>query len=454
MIIQKTKMLSTTLRKFHSRRAESNIKRILRKTHSAEIAAVLEENFSFEESLEIFKMEEKIEKRAEILSHFQSDWQMKILETLPETEVMTLVQSMDSDDVADILGCLPESQSEKLLASIKKDSLKNVSDLLGYPEDSAGGLMDSNVFSLNQNLSVQEAIESIEANKDKQNVYYIYVVNESGHLIGIASLKQLLLAQKAKTLKDIMNSNILSVTLDTKQEEVAKMVERYDLLAIPVIDSNHKLMGVITVDDILDVIREETEGEILAMGSGGSEVNPSVFISFKNRFPWGCLSFLSGFVCFMVLLLFYFLKQKGGLSSNEDLWKTLTFLPVFFNLGGMLGSQASAVSMSAIRGGYFNNQNIISHLRKELALSVLFALIFGGSTYLVGGILFSNSLRVLLCLALSLQVIFSIVLGSLIPLLFHKWGLQNKFISFPLFYTSLVNIFTTLIFFGFLYGFI
>ena len=453
MINQKTKMLSTTLRKFYSRKAESNIKRILKKTHSAEIAVVLEE-FSFEEVLEIFKMEEKIDKRAEILSHFPLDVQLKILEALPQSEGMALIQSMDSDDAADILGSLPEPQSKKLLSSMKKDSFKNVSDLLGYPEDSAGGLMDANVFSLNQNLSIQAAIDSIEVNKEKQNVYYIYVVNESGHLIGIVSLKQLLLSQKTETLKDIMNSNILSVTLDTKQEDVARIVERYDLLALPVIDSNNKLMGVITVDDVLDVIREEAEGEILAMGSGGSEVNPSVFVSFKNRLPWGILSFASGFVCFMILLLFYFLQRKEEMSSNEDWWKALSFLPVFFNLGGVLGSQASAVSLSGIRGGYFNAKNVLSHLRKEFILSVIFSLIFGGSVYLIGGLFFSYSLKTLLSLTLSLQVIFSVLLGSLIPLLFYKWGLKNRAVSLPLVYTSLVNVFTTLVFFGFLYGFI
>lgn len=453
MITQKTKMLLTTLKKFYDRKATSNIKRILKKAHSAEIAEALE-NFPFNECLEIFKMEAETKKKAELLSHLNSNLQNKILTHLPKKEITLLVQSMDSDDAADILGALPKEQSSHLLSSMKKEDSRNVSELMGYPEDSAGGLMNANVFSLHQNLSVKSAIDSIEENKEQKQVYYIYVVNDSGHLIGVVSLKQLLLAQKKETLKSIMHSNVISVTLDTKQEEVAIVVEKYDFLALPIVDANNKLMGVITVDDVIDVIREETEGELLAMGSAGWDVNPSTFSSFKARFPLAFLSFLSGLVGFMILFLFYFIKQKGEGPRSEDVWKTLVFLPIFLNLGGVIGSQASMVAAGAIRGGFFKTHSMMHHLKKELFLSFIFSLLFSGCVYLVGKILFSEFLNRLLSLSLVLQIMMSVVLGNTLPLLFHKWGLNTKFASVPLFYASVINIFSTLVLLGFLYSFL
>ena len=455
MIDQKTKMLVTTLKKLLQRRAYSNIKRILKKSHTADIAAVLE-NFSSEEALEIFELEISITKKAEILSHFHSDWQKKIVEALPKQEILKLLQSMDLDDAADFLGFLPEEESKSLLSSMKKEDSKNVVDLMGYPKDSAGGLMDSDVFALNQDLSVSDAIDAIEESKDKKQVYYLYVVNDNQQLIGVVSLKQLLLSKKQDSLKSIMFTNIHSVTLDTSQDDVANIVERYDFLALPVVDSSNKLMGVITVDDVLDVIREETEGEILAMGSAGWEVNPSALKSFKARFPWAFLSFLSGLLCFMILLLFYFIKQKKGFLLSEvdaNLWKVMAFLPVFLTLCGITGSQAAVVAVSAIRGGYFKTHHMFFHLKKELFLSLALALTFSGLVYLIGGMVFPEYVRWLLCVALFLQIVLSVMVGNFLPLTLYKWGIDATIVSIPL-YTSLINVFSTLILFGFLYSMI
>ena len=206
MIDERTQVLITSVKKLFRRGAKHNIRRILSKTHEADVAVLLE-SFELNERIQLFYLEENEHKRASILSYLSKDPQRETLEHLPKDEVLKLVGLMDSDDAADLLGYLSEEESKEILSSMVKESSEEVADLMGYPEDSAGGLMSSKYLSLGQNLTVDEAIREIQNEENESKVaFYIYVTSETGGLIGVVSLKQLLLSKKSECLKDINDS--------------------------------------------------------------------------------------------------------------------------------------------------------------------------------------------------------------------------------------------------------
>jgi len=208
-----TKMLVATVKKLYSRGARQNIQKILIKTHEADVAALIE-GCGLDIGFEIFKLEPSIEKRAGILSRLDKELQSEFFYVLTRVEVLQLLSLMDSDDKADFLGDLTEEESQEILNSMVKKESEEVAELMGYPEDSAGGIMNSDFLVLNQNQTVQQSIEALQDAEDESySTFYIYVINENGHLVGVVSLKQLLLSKKSEVLKTLMISEVISVDM-------------------------------------------------------------------------------------------------------------------------------------------------------------------------------------------------------------------------------------------------
>lgn len=434
MIEDRSRMLIATVQKLLSRGARTNILRILSKTHAADIAILLQ-SLRSELRLEVFQMVEPDSKRAEVLSHLDSEIQEEIFDLLGRQEFLLLVGLMDSDDAADLLGALDAEESQEILSQMVTEDSQEVAELMGYPEDSAGGLMSSEHLSVNQSLTVDQAIKCIQTEGEEGKVtFYLYVVNDHDQLVGVVSLKQLLMSKRQEALKQIMHTDVISVGVTTDQDEVAQIVEKYDFLALPVVEGNNQLVGVITVDDVIDVIREAAEEDLLAMGRAGWGVNVTVFDHLRARGPWVLLAFLGG--CFCFALVYFFGQLSNSSSELGQLWLVAAFVPMVLTLGATTGSQAAAVAVGAIRSGRFEAGKARAHLKKEVQLGILMSLILGGlvfAIFAVGELIFDPyNLSLGFSLAVSIQILLAVLIGSTVPLVLHRIGLDPVIASVPL----------------------
>ena len=449
MIEDHTKMLIATIQKLHSRGARHNIQRILAKSHKADVAAILH-GLRPDERFSIFMMEPSQEKRADVMSYLDEEVQLDILGRLDKDEVLKLVVLMESDDAADLLGNLPEEESKEILASMVTEDSQEVADLMGYPEDSAGGLMSSDFLALDKDKTVGDAIQAIQEDEESLgSVFYIYVINDHRQLVGVASLKQLLLSKRTTALKHIMRPEVISVPLDTDQEEVAKTVERYDFLSVPVVDANNQLEGVITVDDVIDVIREEAEEDLLAMGQAGWGLDGTIWDHFKARSLWLLLAFFGGSLCFSIVFFFGYIGEAATRRVDE-LWLVAAFIPLILSLGATTGSQAATVAVGAIRAGRFDIGKTGAHIRQEVILSILFALVFGVLVVLFGELIFgSYGLSWVMGGAVFIQIVLAMAIGNFLPIAMHRSGMDPTVGSVPLF-TVIADLSAVAILFGLL----
>lgn len=450
MIDKKTQVLITSITKLLQRGADNNIRRIISKTHEADLAVLLE-NFPISERIHLFYLEESKNRRASMLSYLSRETQKEVLKHLPKSEVLQLVSLMESDDAADLLGRLSEEESQEILASMIKEDSEEVADLMGYPEDSAGGLMGSEYLSLRENLTTSEAIAEIQNEENESKVaFYIYVTNEMGRLIGVVSLKQLLLSKKSQPLKDIMVSEVVSVTIEADQELVAQTVEKYDFLSLPVVDDQGQLSGVITVDDVIDVIRQQAEEDLLQMGQAGWGIHISIKEHLKARWPWAFLSFIGGTLCFAVVDLFLLIKGQ----HSSPLWLMVAFTPMLLSLGSTVGGQAATIAVGAIRSNNLDALKWHTHLKREIQLGAIFALISAIAILLLSQLLLGSSqLNFALALVIFLQVLFTIILGTSIPFFLHRIGMDPTISSLPLL-TILANLFAVSLILSIFYQFI
>ena len=449
MLEERTRMLIATVHKLMSRGAKPNIVRILKKTHSADLALLLQYLVP-EERLEIFPLIEPVETRAEVLSHMETEFQKEFIQILSKEELIRLVTLMDNDDVADLLGAIPEQDSKEILSQMAKKDSEDVADLMGYPDDSAGGLMSSEYLSFNQTSSVAEAIATIQREGDEGFVtFYLYVVNDNNQLVGVVSLKQLLLSKRHELLKDIMYTDVISVRVDTDQDEVTNIVEKYDFLAVPVVDGNNELVGIITVDDVIDVIRESAEEDLMAMGRAGGGVGDSVWIHLKSRLPWVSLAFAGGTLCF--ILIYLFAQIADPTSEVGSLWLIAGFIPLMLSVGSTTASQSATMLIGTIRSGRFEMGKASEQLSKELQIGIFFSLLLGSLVYALGLIFFQGyGLDLTFGIALASQIILSMIVGTLVPIALYRWGIDPTSVSGPL-ATILSDFAAVVVLFGFVH---
>lgn len=456
MIDTKTRVLITTVQKLHRRGAKQNIKKILAKTHIPDIAAVLEE-LEANERRDIFLMEENAERRAEILSYLGAETQTELSRVLNKGEILKIVSLMDSDDAADLLGRMdPEASGEILNAMVKEDS-EDVADLMGYPEDSAGGLMSSDYLALSKQLTVGEAIKEIQNQEDDALIaFYVYVVNEHDQLLGVLSLKNLILSKPHEVLGDIMGKDVISVTTDTPQDEVARLVEKYDFLSLPVVGTEGELVGVITVDDVIDVIREEAEEDLLAMGRAGWSDDESLWGALKSRFPWVLLTFIGGALCYG--LIAYATRDVTLADGGVTIWSLVAaFTPMILSMGATVGNQSATVAVGAIRSGQFDNlswRSVLSHLWTELGVALMLGLLFGSLVIYAGySLLGQPSLGLVMGGALFLLIVFAKAVATFIPITLHRFGIDPTVASVAL-YGIIADISAVALLYGMTYFFL
>ncbi len=267
---QKQQLLLDATKRLIRRGAFPNLAKLLAKSHPADIAHLFR-YLDLKEQRILFNLIGDAEKSAYVLAELDHVTGAQLLQQLDKETITEVLQEMPSDDAADIIGNMPEELAEAILNIMHDEDSEEIEHLLQYDEDTAGGIMSTEIFALAENFTVKQAIEAIQQAGDVEMVFYLYVVNEVGQLVGVLSLRQLLTVPPSKQLSDIMIRDVLSVRTDMDQEEVARMVEKYNILAVPVVDEMNSLKGIITVDDIIDVIRQEATEDIYKMAGASEE---------------------------------------------------------------------------------------------------------------------------------------------------------------------------------------
>ncbi len=328
---QRFGVVLTALQKMVRRGAKNHIHKIVHKLHPADVAQLLRQ-FDPDERWLIFSAIDDPHFAAEILSEADVEMSEDLVRRSEPHFIAALFRNMSPDDLTDLLHQLPADLSQSILPYIQED-LAEVHTLMQYDKDTAGGIMTTDFVALNERMSVEEAIKEVRAASEKEVVFYIYVVDDDQHLQGVVSLRQLILGAPTQTLGEIMPKQVWKVHVDTDQEEVARLVAHYNISAIPVVDARDILVGVVTVDDIIDVIHEEAS-EDLAYLSGSSKplhtlLNASPLLLSRVRLPWLATALLGGLFTGSLMYLF-----EGTLVKIISL---SVFIPVIMAMGGHHG---------------------------------------------------------------------------------------------------------------------
>ena len=418
------------------------LKKIVKDVHFADMAEIINE-LNEDQGIYLIKLFDS-EKTSEILTELDEDVREKILKALSVKEIADEIEELDSDDAADILGELSDKRKEEVISEISDNNLADdLKELLSYKEDSAGGLMAKELVQANENWSITKCLKEIKKQGENvTRVHSIYVVDDKQKLIGRLSLKDLIISPAKNLIKDIYIPKVDSVNVYEDGEEVAKIMSKYDLEAIPVVDNKKKLVGRITIDDIVDFIKEEAEEDyLLAAGvQGDVEADDSIFELTKARLPWLFLGLVGG-------LGSVFILEGFEEVMNHPTYKTLFFFtPLIAAMAGNVGVQSSAIIVQGLANDVVKG-SLISRLLKELGLSLINGFILGFLTILFG---LATNLPIELSITISLSMLCVIVvaalIGTSIPILLDKKGIDPAIATGP-FITTSNDIFGIFLFF-------
>ena len=418
------------------------LKKIVKDVHFADMAEIINE-LNEDQGIYLIKLFDS-EKTSEILTELDEDVREKILKALSVKEIADEIEELDSDDAADILGELSDKRKEEVISEISDNNLADdLKELLSYKEDSAGGLMAKELVQANENWSITKCLKEIKKQGENvTRVHSIYVVDDKQKLIGRLSLKDLIISPAKKLIKDIYIPKVDSVNVYEDGEEVAKIMSKYDLEAIPVVDNKKKLVGRITIDDIIDFIKEEAEEDyLLAAGiQGDVEADDSIFELTKARLPWLFLGLVGG-------LGSVFILEGFEEVMNHPSYKTLFFFtPLIAAMAGNVGVQSSAIIVQGLANDVVKG-SLVSRLLKELGLSLINGFILGFLTILFG---LATNLPIELSITISLSMLCVIVvaalIGTSIPILLDKKGIDPAIATGP-FITTSNDIFGIFLFF-------
>jgi len=342
------KILEDSIKRLLRKGAYTHLAKIVNKTHAADLSLVFH-SLPIINQHKLFNMISELEQKGILLSELDEYTFLEFIDDMDLDEVVDIFEHMPADDVAALIGMLSEEKSAIILEKMKKGNFEEVEELLAYKEDTAGGIMVPEFIALKQNFTAKEAIEILQKeHKNVEMVFYLYVVDEQGRLVGVSSLRQLVVVTPDTPLKDFMTTDIFSVKTDTDQEEVARTVALYDILAVPVVDELNKLVGIVTVDDVIDVIREEATEDILKMAGVGEEFveTQTVLRSTRIRLPWLFASCLGGIGAFFII---------GGFEATlEKVAYLAAFIPVIMGMGGNIGTQSSTCCIKRTCHWYYS----------------------------------------------------------------------------------------------------
>ncbi|HEY9221057.1 MAG TPA: magnesium transporter [Lutibacter sp.] len=417
------------------------ILKLLEEVHYADIAEIIEE-LTIEEGIYLIKLLDS-DVTADVITELDEDTREKILGGLSSKEIAEEISELDTDDAADIISELTDQQQEEVISHIEDEEHANdIRDLLRYDENSAGGLMAKELIKVNENWNVLTCVKEMRAQAEEvSRVHSIYVVDDNDLLKGRLSLKDLLTTSTRTAIKDVFIKKVDFVHVDDKAEDVARIMQKYDLEAIPVVDKVGRLVGRITIDDIIDVIKDEAEKDYqMAAGiSQDVEADDTIWELTRARLPWLILALFGGFVSVSIL---------GGFATAMIKYKELFFFtPLIAAMAGNVGVQSSAIILQglandSLRGSWWKR------LIKEISLSLLNGLVLAGILMSAGMFFLGFDIKVGLTVAVSLVsvIIIASIIGTFVPIILDKRGIDPALATGP-FITTSNDIFGILIYF-------
>ena len=410
----------------------------------SDLAGVMEE-MEDEDMLKMFRLLPK-ELAADVFSQLENDSQQYIITSLSEHEAGQIIDNLYSDDAADLLEEMPASVVRKLLANTRPDTRKDVNHLLQYQENSAGSIMTVEFIDLDENMTVEQALQRIrQIGMDSETVNICYVLDSSRKLIGVVALRYLIINDPQKKIRDIMSDDVVSCRTDEDQEHIAQMFQKYDFTALPVVDKENRMVGIITVDDIMDIMEQEATEDIDKMNAIIPDDRPylktGVFATWKKRIPWMLILLISA--VFSVAIISHY---ENRLSHMIVL---AAYIPTLMDTGGIAGNQASVEIMRAISLEEVSWRDFWKVIWKECRVGILCGLTLA-AVMLVKCLIFDQiglNIAITVCVTIICAVFFAKVFGSLLVLLFNKIGLDPALIASPVL-STIMDALSLLMYFG------
>jgi magnesium transporter len=372
--------------------------------------------------------------RAEVLSYLEPDRQVKLVEVMPAREAAELLHLMSHDERADLANRLDEDVLDPVLPYLAQAEREDIRRLAGFEPGTAGAAMTTDYVTLPPHITVREALERLRREApDRETIYYCYVVDHKRRLIGFVSLKRLILSRRPAVIEDIMQRNVILARVDEDQESVARQIDKYDLLAIPVVDASDQLVGIITHDDAMDILRQEQTEDILAFGgvSRDTEANQEsywagrIVEAVRRRIGWLLLLFIAGTLTSYVSHLF-----KGVQLALPDL---IDFVPLLIGTGGNAGSQTVGTIIRALALGEIQRNDGLKVLYREWLTGLLMGVLLGGIGFGYTYILHRNAaFAAVIALAILFICMWANSVGALVPILARRFGIDPAVISAPL----------------------
>ena len=422
------------IRKIIDERDEEAARRELEDLHPADIAELYQE-LDLEEADFLYKLLDG-DTAADVLMELDEDDRRKLLSTMPAEEIAKqFIDHLDTDDAVDIIQELDEDDRDEILSHIDDvEQAGDIIDLLKYDEDTAGGLMGTEMIVVNENWSMPECIKQMRMQAEElDEIYYVYVVDNDNKLRGILPLKKLITDPSVSKIKHVMEEDPVAVKADTPIDDVALDFEKYDLVAMPVVDSIGRLLGRITVDDVMDQVRESQERDYqLASGlSSDVETDDTLFTQTKARLPWLLIGMMGGIGNSMILRNF-----EAGFAADPAL---ALFIPLIGGTGGNVGTQSSAIVVQGLANGSLDIRNSARQLFKELGVGLIngciISLLVLAYNYFVSGVSLATTLSV--SLSLMSVVIFASVFGTFVPLTLERFKVDPALATGP--FISITN---------------
>ncbi len=422
---------------------DNTAQKMIKDLHPADIAEVFGELTNEEAKFLYIHFDD--EEAADVLIEMEEDDREDFLKILPADVIARqFIDKMDSDDAADLLGELSEHKKEQILKSISDvEQAGDIVDLLSYDEDTAGGLMAKELVKVNENWDMNKCMREIRKQAAEiDELYYVYVIDNEGILKGTLSLKRLLVSRSNVKIRNIYNADVISVRTDTKSEEVANIMEKYDLVSLPVVDPIGRLIGRITIDDVVDIIKEEAERDYQLISGITKDVEPSdnVFLLTRARLPWLLIGLAGGILGAQVISMF-----EENLRIDP---KIALFFPLIAAMGGNVGVQSSSIVVQGIAAKVIDLESMGRKLLKELSVALINGLILG-SLILFYNLIFKSSLELTITVSTALLsvIIFASVFGTFVPLALNKFKIDPALATGP-FITTVNDIMGLFIYLG------
>ena len=414
---------------------EAQVKAYINDLHPADIAELIAELDNADEALFVIQLLDE-ETATDVLAELDEDERADLLEMMPNETIAKTVEQMDANDAVDLIQELDEDDREDVIKHIDDvEQAGDIVDLMQYDEDTAGGHMSTEMIVVNENLSMPDCIKAMrEQAEDMDEIYNIYVVDDDNRLKGVFPLKKTITNPSANKIKYVMEPNPISVKTDTPIEDVALDFEKYDLVAMPVVDSIGRLVGRITVDDIMDEVREQSERDYqLATGLVADvETGDSVWSQFRARFPWLLIGIVGGIANALILD-----------GDDEGQWQTVlpglaVFIPLIGGTGGNVGTQSSAIVVQGLANGSLELRQAGKHLLKEFFVALLNAVLIAGLVFIYNLIWpadddpsKANITSLAVSISLFAVVLFASVFGTIVPIVLEKLKIDPAIATGP-----------------------